>query len=75
MFWSHFIPNVLQLSQSLEEDHRIVHSYEEYGDSSIVGVSITKLIRDNDEIIIDGEKGIIILHPDKGAKILSKDST
>ena len=36
---------------------------------SIVGVkNITKLIRDNDEMIIDGEKGIIIIHPDKGAK-------
>ena len=36
---------------------------------SIVGVkNITKLIRDDDEIIIDGEKGIIIIHPDKGSK-------
>ena len=36
---------------------------------SIVGVkNITKLVRDDDEIIIDGEKGIIIIHPDKGAK-------
>ena len=36
---------------------------------SIVGVkNITKLVKDDDEIIIDGEKGIIIIHPDKEAK-------
>ena len=36
---------------------------------SIVGVkNIIKMIKDDDDVIIDGEKGIIIVHPDKQAK-------